>query len=216
MDNQYVNKIIDEFYKMDEDYERTIFLCDKYYSLFGDSKIAIIGAYMSLQWSSLNNKFMPILNDIVEEQNFDNRSVMYYLMALNIFYDSISKKTYNKRKCIDLLLMSIRYSGLFVNNYILYSDIIRNKSSSAYIEHAVKNVLLIYGTKNDKKIQDSKTDLYTDYINEFIKGIYLSRDSFNDLVLRRHMYSSGMANLYHLIQGTRLASIISIIIQKND
>lgn len=166
-----------------EDYFLAIDLLAENYPRSRDIRIAILGAYLSSTWLNFKeNKFLRLLKPHLANASNQNKAIIYYLYAYDIYmkYDNKYPPEYSEQ-----LRTSIMYAKRFVYNYVRLAEITNKQEASSLLTQAIANVETV---RNETQLKDISPDLFLKYdffIDEFILGVDISIYEYNDLLAKK-------------------------------
>ena len=162
-----------------EDYYLVIELLEENYSGINDVRLAIIGAYLVSTFLSFkDNIFLQKLYDLKEMCSEQEKAIIYYLHAYDIYMKNDGKFSSNY---VSFLQKSIMYSKRFVYNYIRLSEVYQMKEAKKLLEKAIENVENIWDENNLSNISEDRRLKYDDFVNEFILGVDISKNEYDKL-----------------------------------
>lgn len=162
-----------------EDYLNFLKLVQENYNLLQDYNLTYIAAYLDSLWHVGNKFFINILNEMVASMSFEDKSIVYYLNALEIRSNepqNIIGYKYFLKKSVECS-QAIK----FVNNRYDLASVLKGKEAKELMTEAVKNVSEVLSDKQiaEKDVQYWLSSQY--YIDEFILGTIVSAKKFNEM-----------------------------------
>lgn len=162
-----------------EDYYLVIELLEKNYSGICDVRLAIIGAYLSSTWLGFKeNIFLQKLDDLKQHCSEQDKAIIYYLHAYDIYVKSDRKFP---PQYVSYLKKSISYSKRFVYNYIRLSEISKGKEAQSLLKQAIANIEKVWSEEDLHKISKDYVGTYNDFVNEYILGVDISQNEYDEL-----------------------------------
>jgi len=162
-----------------EDYLNFLKLVQENYNLLQGYNLVYIAAYLNSLWHAGNKFFIDALNETEASMSFENKSIVYYLNALEIR----SNEPRNMSEYKNFLEKSVECSQAikFVNNRLDLANILKGKAARDLMEEAVKNISEVLSDKHiaERDIQYWLSSQY--YIDEFILGTVVSAKKFNEM-----------------------------------
>ena len=169
-----------------EDYFLVIDLLKEEYSKKEDIRIAILVSYLSSTWLGFQeNEFLIYLDKHLVEADDQNKAIIYYLMAYDIY---IRCDTKYPSEYSTYLRESVAHSKRFVNNYIRLSEVTNRKEARKLLDQAISNVENIWDEEKLTDISADSIPTYDDFINEFILGVDISKSEYEMLITKRRNY----------------------------
>lgn len=169
-----------------EDYYLAINLLAENYPEFKDIRIAILGAYLSSSWLDLDkNSFLELLDEHLSKTDDQNKAIIYYLHAYDIYMKSDRKFP---PKYSEFLRKSISYSNRFVYNYVRLAEVADRRESHELLQQAISNVETIWNEDQLKKMPIESFLQYDSFIDEFILGVDISIFEYEDLLDKRKLF----------------------------
>ena len=169
-----------------EDYFLVIDLLKEEYSKKADIRIAILVSYLSSTWLGFQeNEFLIFLDKHLVEADEQNKAIIYYLMAYDIY---IRCDTKYPSEYSTYLRESVAHSKRFVNNYIRLSEVTNRKEARKLLDQAISNVENIWDEEKLTDISADSIPTYDDFINEFILGVDISKSEYEMLITKRRNY----------------------------
>ena len=169
-----------------EDYFLVIDLLKEEYSKKADIRIAILVSYLSSTWLGFQeNEFLFFLDKHLVEADEQNKAIIYYLMAYDIY---IRCDTKYPSEYSTYLRESVAHSKRFVNNYIRLSEVTNRKEARKLLDQAISNVENIWDEEKLTDISADSIPTYDDFINEFILGVDISKSEYEMLITKRRNY----------------------------
>ncbi len=166
-----------------EDYFLVIDLLKEEYSKKEDIRIAILVSYLSSTWLGFQeNEFLIYLDKHLVEADEQNKAIIYYLMAYDIY---IRCDTKYPSEYSTYLRESVAHSKRFVNNYIRLSEVTNRKEARKLLDQAISNVENIWDEEKLTDISADSIPTYDDFINEFILGVDISKSEYEMLITKR-------------------------------
>lgn len=166
-----------------EDYFLAIDLLTENYPKSKDIRMAILGSYLSSTWLNFKkNSFLEILDEHLLDADNQNKAIIYYLHAYDIYIKSDKKYPCEYS---DYLRKSIYYSKRFVYNYVRLSEVTNKREALELINQAVSNVETVWSEEQLKKIPVDVFLNYDNFIDEFILGVDISIFEYKDLLSKR-------------------------------
>lgn len=155
-----------------EDYLNFLKLVQENYNLLQGYNLMYISAYLNSLWHVGNQFFMNALNETKASMSFENKSIVYYLNALEIR----SNESRNITEYKYFLEKSVECSQTikFVNNRLDLAGVLKGKAAKELMTEAIKNVSEVLSDKQiaEKDVQYWLSSQY--YIDEFILGTIVS------------------------------------------
>lgn len=162
-----------------EDYFYAVELLTENYFKYKDIRIAILGSYLSSTWLFFKeNIFLELLDKHLMETDEQNKAIIYYLHAYDIY---IKCETKYPKKYSQYLQKSISYSKRFVYNYIRLAEITNRKESHKLLEQAISNIEKVWTEEELKNLPENFFLDYNNFINEFILGVDISIFEYKNL-----------------------------------
>ncbi len=169
-----------------EDYFLVIDLLKEEYSKKEDIRIAILVSYLSSTWLGFQeNEFLIYLDKHLVEADDQNKAIIYYLMAYDIY---IRCDTKYPSEYSTYLRESVAHSKRFVKNYIRLSEVTNRKEARKLLDQAISNVENIWDEEKLTDISADSIPTYDDFINEFILGVDISKSEYEMLITKRRNY----------------------------
>ena len=169
-----------------EDYFLVIDLLKEEYSKKEDIRIAILVSYLSSTWLGFQeNEFLIYLDKHLVEADDQNKAIIYYLMAYDIY---IRCDTKYPSEYSTYLRESVAHSKRFVNNYIRLSEVTNRKEARKLLDQAISNVENIWDEEKLTDISADSIPTYDDFINELILGVDISKSEYEMLITKRRNY----------------------------
>lgn len=172
-----------------EDYYLAIDLLKENYPKNHDIRFAILGAYLTSTWFSFKkNDFLEFLDTYLEKTDNQNKAIIYYLHAYDIWQkmDKCFPRKYPKEYG-DYLQKSISCSERFVFNYVRLAEISTGRKAHELLGQAIANVEKVWDEEQLKKLPDEHWLKYDTFINEFILGVEMNEYSYKDLFKDRDL-----------------------------
>ena len=162
-----------------EDFYLVIELLEKHYSDIYDVRLAIIGAYLSSTWLGFKeNIFLQKLNDLKQHCSEQDKAIIYYLHAYDIYVKNDKKYP---PQYVNYLKKSIFYSKRFVYNYVRLFELSRDKEKKKLLEQAIANVEKVWSQEELKETPRDCMKTYDDFVNEYILGVDISENEYQKL-----------------------------------
>lgn len=169
-----------------EDYFLAIDLLTQHYLKYKDIRTAILGAYLSSTWLSFQiNDFITIINGQINKVDDQNKAIIYYLLAYDIYVKSC--KQYPKEYS-DYLRKSILYSNRFVYNYVRLSEITDSKESYLLLDKAISHIENVWDENQLKDLPNYVFYEYDKFVDEFILGVDISIYEYENLISKKSQY----------------------------
>lgn len=174
--------ILFEISPLIEDYYLVIELLEKNYSEIYDVRLAIVGAYLSSTWLGFKeNIFLKKLDDLKEHCSEQDKAIIYYLHA----YDIYVKNDRNfPPQYVSYLKKSIFYSKRFVYNYVRLSELSKGKEAQTLLKQAIANIEKVWSEEELHEITKDYIGSYDDFVNEYILGVDISQNEYEQLCKR--------------------------------
>lgn len=155
-----------------QDYENAIKIIKSNMNLISDLKLIYIGAYLSSECFQRDNEFLKMLNGNITNLPDNDKSIIYYLNAINSEYKS--------PEYIKYLKLSVNYAKdmKFVNCYKYLANVSPDKSKELY-KKALENIVIVYTIQ---ELKNASIDFYLSaqrYIEEYILGTKITDTIFN-------------------------------------
>lgn len=167
-----------------EDYYLAIELLKKEYPKTKDIRIAILGSYLSSTWlSGETNEFIKLLEKHLMEADNQNKAIIYYLLAYDIYM--VYDQTFPANYC-NLLQKSISCAQRFANNYIRLAEVSDSKEKGILLNKAISSVEKVW---NEQELIGLSIDDFLSYqafVDEFILGVSIGEDVYKELVYRKN------------------------------
>jgi hypothetical protein len=162
-----------------EDYQNFLKLVQENYNLLHGYNLIYIAAYLNSLWHVGNKFFINALNALESTMCLEDKSIVYYLNALEV--RSNDKNNITKYKYF--LEKSVEYSKTFkfVNNRLDLAHILKGKEAKDLMAEAIQNVSEVL---TDKQISERDVGYFLSsqhYIDEFILGTLITARKFNEL-----------------------------------
>lgn len=166
-----------------EDYYWAIDFLRDMYPKKKDIRLAIIGAYLSSTWLSVDtNPFIPLLNEHILTVDNQTKAIIYYLYAYDLYLkcDDNYPKQYS-----DALRKSVFYSKRFVLNYVRLAEVAEKKEAILLLDLAIKNVEKVWTEEELLQEPEESFITYESFIDEFILGVDISSFEYESLLKKR-------------------------------
>lgn len=187
-----------------EDYFLAINLLKENYPKNEDIRIAILGAYLSSTWLSFEeNVFIKFLQEHVTEADNQNKAIIYYLYAYDIY---MKCDTEYPIEYLNYLRKSISYSNRFVYNYVRLSEITDKNESRKLLNQAISNIETVWTEDALKKRNMDSYLNYDSYINEFILGVDINIFEYKALLYKRDLFNARIRRRFRKKENTEDAS----------
>lgn len=181
---ELIRYILFEMQSPIEDYFLAIDLLTENYPRSRDMRLAILGAYLSSTWLNFKkNAFLKLLDEHLEKTDSQNKAIIYYLHAYDIFIKC--DKKYPK-KYFDYLRKSIFYSKRFVYNYVRLAETTSKNEACELLDQAIFNVETVWDEKQLKNVSLDTFLEYDSFVDEFILGVNISIFEYNELIDKRN------------------------------
>ena len=174
--NDFEKYAMSELLSPIEDYFNFVKLVDNNSCIIQGFNLFFIAAYINSVWHIKNQSFLVRLNKEIANLNDYNKSIIYYLNALDIKY---SDET-DRQKYINFLHKSVECSKnikFAYNRLELYR--VLGTSDIDLFEEAKRNVVEV---NTYDSLKEKNTDWWLSsqrYINEFILGTHISDSNYN-------------------------------------
>ena len=162
-----------------EDYLNFLKIIQENYNLLQGYNLIYIAAYLNSLWHVGNKFFINALNGMKVSMPFEDKSIVYYLNALEIRSnepDNITEYKYFLEKSVECS-QAIK----FVNNRLDLASLLKGKAARDLIAEAIKNVREVL---SDKQIAEKDIQYWLSsqhYIDEFILGTSISARKYNEI-----------------------------------
>jgi hypothetical protein len=162
-----------------EDYLNFLKLVQENFNLLQGYELLYIAAYLNSLWHVGNKFFMNALNEMEATMSLKDKSIVYYLNALEIKSCEPDNLTEYKQ----FLEKSVECSKAFrfVNNRLDLANVLKGKAARELKAEAIKNVSEVL---SDKQIAEKDMQYWLSsqhYIDEFILGTSISARRYNEL-----------------------------------
>jgi hypothetical protein len=162
-----------------EDYQNFLKLVQENYNLLQGYNLIYIATYLNSLWRVGNKFFINALNKMEASMSLKDKSIVYYLNALEIH---INEPT-NINEYKYFLEKSVEYSKTFkfVNNRLDLAHILKGKEAKDLMAEAIQNVSEVL---TDKQIAERDVGYFISsqhYIDEFILGTSISAKKYPTL-----------------------------------
>jgi hypothetical protein len=162
-----------------EDYLNFLKLVQENYNLIKGYNLLHIAAYLNSLWRVGNKFFINALNETEATMSLKDKSIVYYLNALEIrSYEpnNITEYKYFLEKSVEC-----SKAFKFVNNRFDLASILKGKAARDLMAEAIKNVSEVL---SDKQIAEKNVQYFLSsqrYIDEFILGTSISARKYNEM-----------------------------------
>ena len=165
-----------------EDYENIVTIIRDNYHKQINVELLIIGAYSDIFWTHSDNEMLEMLNLMCPFLPNKERSIVHYLNAYKFYMTDdnyLSKKEYR-----DELYLSLIPDVPFVNNRLRIAELLTDIEAQKYYAEAMDSVKEVF-------IKDKSAPFSLDYslnpqsfINEFILGIHVTQEQYNEIIAK--------------------------------
>lgn len=162
------------------DYSWAIAILKDSYSKYKDFRIAVLTTFLISTWENYRkNDFITELNSFLEGADDEQKAIIYYLNAYDIF---MHREIVNKRdEYIELLNKSVSLDTKFVYNYYRLAQVSNKRQAKRLIKKALLNIERVYSDSECEGLQLSDFVSYESFLNEEILGTTLTRVNYLEI-----------------------------------
>lgn len=162
------------------DYSWAIAILKDNYSKYKDFRMAVLTTFLISTWENYRkNDFITELNSFLEGADDEQKAIIYYLNAYDIFMHSeiVNKKD----EYIELLNKSVDLNTKFVYNYYRLAQVSNKRQAKRLIKKALLNIARVYSDSECEGLQLSDFISYESFLNEKILGTTLTRVNYLEI-----------------------------------
>jgi hypothetical protein len=145
-----------------------------------DRRFAIVGSFLASEWEIYKkNDFVSMLNSFLCEADDEQKAIIYYLNAYDIFMrnEIIEKRdTY-----IALLNKSLSLNKKFVYNYYRLAQVSEKEKAKELAEKALSNIETVFSDEECADLEINDFISYEAFLGEHILGTSLSKQNFQEI-----------------------------------
>ena len=162
------------------DYSFVIAVLKQNYSRYRDFRMAVLITFFISAWENYReNDFVIELNSFLDNADDEQRAVIYYLNAYDIFMHN--KIMYRKNEYIEFLSKSVDLDTTFVYNYYHLAQISDRKKSIKLMKKALTNIERVYSDDECENLQIYDLISYDMFLKEHILGTNITQMNYREI-----------------------------------
>ena len=163
-----------------EDFSFAIDILREQYSKYNDFRIAVLISFWMSTWENYKpNDFLECLNEFLLNGSNQQKAIIYYLNAYDIFMRS--RQWHKQNEYVDFLKKSVDLSEKFVYNFYRLAQVSDKETAKKLMEKAFSNVEKV---NNEEECRNMRMENFLDFevfLQEYILGTELSEPNFATL-----------------------------------